>query len=77
MIPSGHIPAQDNSEAASLQHAAENVLVQREMECGRSPLASITRASAGRVVRTTGQEKKNPGVRGALQRDAAPVIVAI
>jgi hypothetical protein len=28
------------------------VLVQREMECGRSPLASIARVSAGRVART-------------------------
>jgi hypothetical protein len=30
------------------------VLVQREMECGRSPLASIARASAGRVERPSG-----------------------
>lgn len=30
---------------------ALSVLVQREMECGRSPLASIARASAGRVAR--------------------------
>ena len=47
------------------------MLVQREMEYGRSPLASIARASA--EVDPTGEEKKNPESRvpGAFQRDAA------
>ena len=51
------------------------VVVQREMECGRSPLVSTARASAGRLAANatvsgtrkqrrgtgpTGQEKKNP-----------------
>jgi len=49
------------------------VLVQREMECGRSPLASIARASAGRVARPNWLGKKSPEsrLRGAFQRDAA------
>jgi len=50
------------------------VLVKREMECGRSPLASIARASAGRVrCATQLAKKKKPELRlrGAFQRDAA------
>ena len=44
------------------QVRAQSVLVQREMESGRSPLASIARASAGRVARpnatATGMRKQ-------------------
>ena len=44
------------------QVRAQSVLVQREMECGRSPLASIARASTGRAGRSkatpTGMRKQ-------------------
>ena len=40
-----------NSIASNRSANCWSVLVQREMECGRSPLASIARALAGRVPR--------------------------
>jgi hypothetical protein len=48
------------------------VLVQREMECGRSPLVSIARASAGRVARpnvtVTGTRKRRTETATGFER---------
>lgn len=56
----------------------EMVLVRREMECGRSPLASIARASAGRVARPNSLGKKSPesrlrGASNGMPRRASAV----
>ena len=57
--------------AMLLHHAV--VLVQHEMECGRSPLASIARASAGRVARpnvtVTGKRKRRTETATGFEKE--------